>query len=110
MFKVLLFSLFCILAASSLSQAQSCSITVSTQVVKSQPGKRTGQIKLTIEGDKQDGRFKLFLLNQGAEQAKKEIENRQVQSLKSGLYEFIVIDTKREKCFKEISVQVTEAN
>jgi hypothetical protein len=110
MFKVLFLTTFLILGIRFSSHSQSsCEILATTKITNTQPGRKAGQIAIQIDDDKAD-RFKVFLLNQGVEQAKKELKDRKVSDLGEGLYEFIIVDTKRERCFKELSVRISEAN
>ena len=83
-----------------------CNLSVNSEIKDSNQGKANGEIVIKIPGDNRDGRFKVFILNTGAENAKKELTERKVTGLKPGLYEFIVIDTKGEKCFKELKLEV----
>lgn len=83
-----------------------CNLSVNSEIKDSSQGKANGEIVIKIEGDNRDGRFKVFILNTGAENAKNELKERKVTGLKPGLYEFIVVDTKGEKCFKELKLEV----
>ena len=85
-----------------------CEITVTSQVKNSSAGRANGEISITISGDSGSDRYKVFLLNKGQEQAKNEIKSRKLTGLKPGRYEFIIVDTKGDKCFKEITLNVTE--
>lgn len=97
--------IFVALAVSATSvSAQDCPIPVKTQVET--VGAKSRIIKLTIEND--NSKIKVFLLNKGERAASEELSTREVRNVKAGVYEFIIIDTNREKCFREISVQVTE--
>jgi hypothetical protein len=85
---------------------QNCEITVTSQVKNSDSGRSNGEITLEIDGDNASSRFKVFLLNKGAEQAQKEIKSRKLTGLKPGFYDIIIIDTKGDKCFKELTLHV----
>lgn len=111
MVKVLLISFLCICFLNAHGQVKpNCTIEVNVLIKGAQKGIENGKIQLEIQDDNGDERFKVFLLNQGIEKAKNEISSREVSNLKPGYYEFIIIDTKREKCFKELTVQVSEVN
>jgi hypothetical protein len=86
-----------------------CSLSVSSEIKDSSQGKPDGEIVIKIQGESGSGRYKVFILNQGSEIAKKELANRKVTGLKPGIYEFIVVDTKSEKCFQELKLEVKEA-
>ena len=86
--------------------AQNCNIETSYEVVNATRGSSTGSITITIANDSKD--IKLFLLNKGEDQAKQEIKTRKIEKLKSGRYEFIIIDTKKDKCYKYLSLDVVD--
>src|SRR5688572_9067530 len=85
-----------------------CNLSVSSEVKNTSQGRSNGEIVIKISGDNRDGRFKVFILNTGAENAKKELADRKVTGLKPGLYEFIVVDTRGEKCFQELKLEVKD--
>jgi hypothetical protein len=87
---------------------RSCEITVTSQVKNANAGRANGEISLAIAGDSGSDRYKVFLLNKGQEQAKNEIKSKKLTGLKPGRYEFIIVDTKGDKCFKELTLNVTE--
>lgn len=96
-------------SGSVVSNSLNCDIPVTTQVKNANPGKSNGEITLIISGESGSGRYKVFLLNKGQEQAKNEIKSRKITGLKSGLYEFIIVDTKGDKCFKELTLTIKES-
>jgi hypothetical protein len=100
------FLLITILLSSSGLMAQNCVIETTNEVVNTARGKNTGSITITISDDSKD--IKLFLLNQGEERAKEEIKTRKIEKLKAGRYEFIVIDTKKDQCYKYLSIEVVD--
>jgi len=85
-----------------------CDLTVSSQVKNTGAGRSEGEITISISGDSGNGRYKVFLINKGAERAKQEVKSRKVAGLKAGYYEFVIVDTKGDKCFKELTLQVKE--
>lgn len=86
--------------------AQNCDIETTNEVVNTSGGKNTGSISITISNDSKD--IKLFLLNKGEEKAKEEIKTRKIEKLKAGRYEFIIINTKEDKCYKYLSIEVVD--
>jgi hypothetical protein len=47
-------------------------------------------------------------LNKGSDVARNELKGMKATGLKEGSYEFIIIDTKGDKCFKELTVVIKE--
>ena len=86
--------------------AQNCTIETTSEVVNPTRGNNSGSITITIADDSKD--IKLFLLNKGEQQAKEEIKSRKLEKLKAGRYEFIIIDTKKDKCYKYLSIDVVD--
>lgn len=103
-FKFLL--IIALLISIDVSAQNSCDINATTEVVNTPLGKNSGSIKIKIVDDSQD--IKVFLLNQGEDQAKKEVNSRKLDKLKSGKYEFIIIHTKSDKCYKYLTVEIRE--
>lgn len=87
-----------------------CQLEVETQVTKPSPGKSDGEITFRIESTSESGRYKIFLLNKGSEIAREELRNMKVSGLKKDFYDFIIIDTKGDKCFKEITIILKKIN
>lgn len=98
------FLLIIFLLSGVYASAQNCDIETTNEVVNTISGKSTGSITVTISNDSKD--IKLFLLNQGEESAKEEIKTRKIEKLKAGRYEFIIIDTKKDRCYKYLSIEV----
>ena len=98
------FLLIIVLLGGFNATAQNCDIETTNEVVNTANGKSTGSITVTISNDSKD--IKLFLLNQGEDQARKEIKSRKIEKLKAGRYEFIIIDTKKDRCYKYLSIEV----
>jgi hypothetical protein len=84
-----------------------CNLIVNTEIKHAASGKNDGEIIFTIE-NYDAGRHKIFLLNKGNEVAKNELKGMKAAGLKQGSYEFIIIDTKGDKCFKELTVVIKE--
>lgn len=92
------------------SRAQSnCDITYETVVTNADKGSENGSIQINIDDDNKD-RYKVFLVNKGADRAQKELSQRTVRGVKPGVFEFIIIDTRRERCYTEVAVTVSEVN
>lgn len=105
---LLVFAFVC-LSIPSFSQDRKCSIDVKAEVIAAKAGKATGQITLIIDQD-DTSRYKVFLLNKGSENAREEHKDRALKGLRAGQYEFIIIDVKGDKCYKELTVKVQDAN
>lgn len=105
----LLVFVFVCLSLASFSQDRKCTIDVKAEVVQPKAGKATGQITLIIDQD-DTSRYKVFLLNKGADNAREERKDRTLKGLRAGQYEFIIIDVKGDKCYKELIVKVQDAN
>jgi hypothetical protein len=92
----------------ALAYSQNCQFELESEVKNSDKGSSNGEIIFKIKGDLNDGRYKAFLLNKGFENAKKELTTKKISGLKEGYYEFIIVDTKGDKCFREVTIFLKE--
>ena|ERR1051326_3779725 len=81
-----------------------CDITVDTRVKESNRGKSDGEIVFIVAENTDTKRYKIFLLNKGSDVAKKELKDMKISGLSEGFYDFIIIDTKGDKCYKELTI------
>jgi hypothetical protein len=84
-------------------------ISFETKITPSIQGRNSNAIQFINNKDDRS-RFKIFLLNKGTDVAKKEISDRRLTNLPSGVYEFIIIDTREKGCFKEVTVRIPAQN
>ena len=84
-----------------------CDLTVNAEIKHSTRGQNDGEVTFKIENS-ESGRYKIFLLNKGSDVARNELKGMKATGLKEGSYEFIIIDTKGDKCFKELTVVIKE--
>jgi hypothetical protein len=91
-----------------LNTSVACDIKITSQVKNPIKGGANGEITIIVNDSPANDRYKVFLINKGPEQAKKEIKAKKITGLKAGFYEFIIVDTKGDKCFKELALQLTE--
>lgn len=85
-----------------------CDFKVTSQTKNPLKGGSNGEITIIVNDSPASDRYKVFLINKGPDQAKKEIKTKKITGLKAGFYEFIIVDTKGDKCFKELALQLSE--
>jgi hypothetical protein len=91
------------------SKPQNCEPISFEAKVIADPGKNANTIQF-VNGQDNNARFKIFLLNKGSDIARREISDRRITNLSPGFYEFIIIDMENKGCFKEVKVRIPEQN
>ena len=91
-------------AQHTLDASKECDLVVNTTVKNPSNGKTDGQITFVIANDVVKDRYKIFLVNKGSDISRNEIKGLKIIDLAAGFYDFIVIDTKGDKCIKEITI------
>jgi hypothetical protein len=102
--RILLTLLFVFMFFFGYAQSKNCGeIQVSTKITSEAKGSTNGSIEFIFDSaDKND--FKIFLVNAGEERAKAPITEGKVNNLKSGFYDFVIVD--RKGCTKQLTVTV----
>ena len=93
--------------------SQGCSIEVETIVVNASPNQENGRITFRVEGHQEvNNQFVILDLNASKDGKGRDIQLKQytVSSLAKGIYEFVIVDKKRDKCTKEIQIEIKETN
>ena len=106
--KLLVFSLLLLLAANYNVRAQNpvpeCDdIKVEVKTVAPVSNQSNGTIDLVFS--KAINNYKIFLLNAGSDKTgKEEIEGGRITNLKSGFFDFLIMDKTRKGCVKQLTV------
>ncbi len=93
------------------SNGQDCVAGLKTEVKNASPGLSDGKVIFTLENKSEvSARYLIFEVTAVSDASGKRtaVENGQVDRLPAGKYEFLVIDRRNKKCFKEILVDVNE--
>jgi hypothetical protein len=109
--KLLIFC-FLILSFASISGfSQNCDIDIIAEVVNTPVGQTEGSVIFKMK-DKSvlQERYVVFNVSaiQNGSEKKVKVEDGLLRHLAVGKYEFLVVDRKRDKCFKEILVEIKE--
>lgn len=91
--------------------AQNCDIDVVAEAVPTRFGQSTGEVNFKMKDQTAvSDRFIIFDISAARDGAsgRLKVEGNTVHDLSVGKYEFLVVDRKREKCAKEILVEIKE--
>lgn len=109
--KLLIICLLILNVTASICYSQDCISDLKTEVKNATPGSRDGKITFKLDnGSLVSNQYQIFEVTAVSDTAGKRlaVENGELDRLRAGNYEFLVIDRRNKKCFKEILVQVKE--
>jgi hypothetical protein len=109
--KLLLFCFLIPLLASIKAYSQDCDIDVVIQVVNASSSQANGGVNFKMKDQSSlEDRFIIFDLTavkNGTESGVR-LKGSSLGHLLSGKYEFLIVDRKKEKCVKEVLVEIKE--
>lgn len=109
--KLLVICFLIFILSATVSRAQDCAIKIKTEVKNASIGSSDGSVTFKLEsGDEVTTEYLIFDVTAVSDAAGKKVavKNGVVDRLRAGNYEFLVVDRKNQKCFKEILVQIKE--
>lgn len=78
-------------------------IKVTVTTIEPQNGGSNGQIELTFT--EPTSNYKIFWLNEGPDKTGKvEVQNGKIEKLKTGFFDFLIIDKNRKGCIRQLTV------
>lgn len=86
-------------SAQAFQQQKECELNVETKVTNPDVGKRNGKIELTFKDTSR--KYKVFLINAGENNAKRD-QGNVIDNLSKGFYDIMITDDKG--CFKQITI------
>ncbi|PZR32666.1 MAG: hypothetical protein DI538_19170 [Azospira oryzae] len=106
---LLLFSL----TVATQAYSQNCLTGVTYKVVDASPGRADGSIHFQFAGSAtDDDRYVILNLTAAGKQEREDkikLPRHEAKDLPKGNYEFVIVDRKKDKCSKEISVEIKES-
>ncbi len=109
--KLLIICFLIFQVTASICYAQGCVTDLKTEVQNATSGSPDGKITFKLEnGMDVNSRYRIFEITAVSDTAGKRVtvEHGELDHLVAGRYEFLIVDRRDQKCFKEILVQIKE--
>ncbi len=107
--KVFTISILFILFFASDLCAQSlpfCEIPVKAAIVHTSNGLHNGEIILNVGSEISLKSLKIFVAQPHEEKVWKQVDDQRLTGLKAGFYDFLIIDTSRKECAKQMTIEI----